>query len=295
MNIEIFIDKKKIMTSNDINGGASFTRCLDQFRNESNIIKEQYNLKLPTVILDRKLIGYEFANLCGISTAKIIQMSVPLDKMDFSSNTVIKPVAENASKGVFVSYSSKKIVYLDRAIKHDSVALAKRYAKRLLNRGTVRQDNWMSEELLKDRQGKLARDVKFYCFYGKVGLILDTHREGEIKRCWFDRDLNYIINGKYNDNLFKGVRNNVLEELIVIAEKLSLEIPAPFVRIDFLIKDDAVYLGEFTPVPAGYDAFNDYWDNKMGNMYVNASVRLGCDIGAGKRFEKYNLIYQKYK
>ncbi|OYQ81598.1 hypothetical protein B9T19_02710 [Ignatzschineria sp. F8392] len=294
MNIEIVINGE-VVIPNQENKGASFTRCLDLFRKESDEIWDKYKLRLPTAILDRKLVGYEFAHKCDVATAQILQMDVALDDLSFSTNTVIKPVAENASKGVFIVHSSRNIVYLDRAIKHESIALAKRYARRLLKAGTVRRDRWMSEELLKDKEGNLARDVKFYCFYGKVGLILDTSRHGEIKRCWFDVDLNYINNGKYENNLFKGKRDNILEVLVKKAEQLSLEIPSPFVRIDFLVCDENIYLGEFTPIPAGYDLFDKHWDKKLGDMYIDASVRLGCDIGVGKKFERYLAISQKYK
>ncbi|GAA5098810.1 ATP-grasp fold amidoligase family protein [Wohlfahrtiimonas larvae] len=282
------------MLSSQKNKGASFAHCLDQFKVESKAIWSRYRLRLPTAVLDNKLVGYEFASLCGVPTAKIIQLDVSIDELKFSANTVIKPMAENASKGVFISYSSKKIVYLDRAIIHESAPFAKRYAKRLLKAGIVRHDRWMSEELLKDKKDGLARDIKFYCFYGKVGLILDTHREEEIRRCWFDVDLNYIDSGKYNSALFKGKRDTILKELIKKAEKLSLEIPSPFVRIDFLVCDSEVYLGEFTPVPAGYDLFNELWDKKLGNMYVDAAVRLGSDIGVGKIFQNYSMIAHKY-
>ncbi len=59
-----------------------------------------------------------------------------------------------------------------------------------LETGAVDRDEWMIEELIyENRREKVpARDVKFYCFYGKVGIILEIVREPEVRHCWWNAE-----------------------------------------------------------------------------------------------------------
>lgn len=286
MKIEVNIDEDFIASQ----GGrsCSFSESIRIFTEQAKELRESLKIIAPTHYLDSKLMGYEFAKICGMKVPKVLQAGVPLEKTKFASGTVVKPFAENASKGVFIAYSSNNIVYLNKGEKHASEAYAKRYARRLLTGNIVRQDRWMVEELLIEKQA-IARDVKIYCFYGEVGLILETERQTGIRRCWFDSDLNYVETGKYRSNLFKGSREG-LPDLVKKAEAISKEIPSAFVRIDFLICNGETYVGEFTPMPAGYSEFNRTWDILLGEMYLRASTRLSCDAGRGKVFDKFNML-----
>lgn len=286
MKIEVNIDEEFI-ASRSVRSN-SFSESLRIFTSEAREIYKKFKISVPTHHLDNKLMGYEFAKICGMNTPTVLQAGVPLDEIKFTSNSVIKPFSENASKGVFISYAADNIVYLNKGEVHPSEAFAKRYARRLLNGKVVRRDKWMVEELLIDKE-TIARDIKFYCFYGEVGLILETERQTGIKRCWFDQDLNYVDTGKYGDNLFKGSRES-LDELIEKAKELSTEIPAAFVRIDFLICNGKTYVGEFTPLPGGYAEFTSKWDRELGEMYLRAATRLSFDASLGKVFKKYQKL-----
>ncbi|PWD87744.1 ATP-grasp fold amidoligase family protein [Ignatzschineria cameli] len=143
----------------------------------------------------------------------------------------------------------------------------------------------MVEELLVG-ESSIARDIKCYSFYGEVGLILETKRMPQIERCWYDADLNYVDIGKYSNRLFKGSRDDLLE-LIKVANKLSSELPSPFVRIDFLYCNGQFYVGEFTPLPGSFWIINQEWDEKLGVLFGQASVRLAHDISLGKIFNNY--------
>ncbi len=130
---------------------------------------------------------------------------------------------------------------------------------------------------------------KFYCFYGEVGLILESDRIPKLKRCWYDADLNMVNTGKYVSTASRAGKDG-LKELLELAKSISLEIPAPFVRIDFLKQGDDVYLGEFTPAPGGFHRFNHTWDTNLGEMYHKAMTRLSCDVSMGKVFSKYQSL-----
>lgn len=285
MKLEINIDKEFVQSQLDMRS-VSFSKILDHLKEKSIALRKTKSLTLPTFILDSKIIGYAFASECGFLTPKLTYVGKPLEEISFLGNTVTKPLYENSSKGVFIAYSDDNIIYLNSGERFTSSDEAKEYASTLLETRTIRRNRWVVEELLVDKE-KIARDIKFYCFYGKVGLILETERESGIKRCWFDSDLNYVDTGKYTNVLFKGSRNN-LDELQVLAEKLSLEIPSAFVRIDFLICNNNYYVGELTPIPGNYASFNYEWDKKLGELYIDATIQLSCDLGSGKTFDKYN-------
>lgn len=286
MKIEVNIDEEFLSLHS--RRSLSFSESLRVFTSEARKLYKDYKITVPTHHLDNKLMGYEFAKICGMRAPKVLQANVPLDNIKFEGKTVVKPFSENASKGVFIAYSTNKIVYLNKGENHPSEAFAKRYARRLLNGNVVRRDRWMVEELLIDNNA-IARDVKFYCFYGEIGLILETTRQTGIERCWFDQDLNYVNTGKYEENLFKGSRE-FLPELMKKAQELSKEIPAAFVRIDFLICNGQTYVGEFTPLPGGYAGFTSNWDRELGEMYLRATTRLSFDISVGKEFKKYQQL-----
>lgn len=292
MKLEINIDDSFLKAQEKLSvakkRNVSFTKTLDILRDKSLEVRREQDTRLPSFVLDNKLIGYEFAKLCNLNTPKIIQMGRPLDEINFVAGTVIKPLYENSSKGVFIAYSDDNIVYLNKGERFFSNEEAKEYARKLLQDNVVRKNRWAVEELLIDTDS-IARDLKFYCFYGKTGLILESGREDGIKRCWFDSDLNYVNTGKYSNILYKAPREHLLE-LKKLAENLSTEIPSAFVRIDFLICNGVFYVGEFTPIPGNHNGFNEEWDQELGSLYIDATIQLSCDIGNGKVFENYNNV-----
>ena len=107
------------------------------------------------------------------------------------------------------------------------------------------------EELL-DRDGVLPRDVKFYCFSGRVEYIQvqkDLHA-GLTKSLfnrdcqWLDLSLGTLPHGETPDPLPK-----LLDEMIAVAETLSAGMD--YLRVDTLDLDDRFYVGELTTTPDG--------------------------------------------
>src|SRR5690625_8052239 len=98
----------------------------------------------------------------------------------------------------------------------------------------VEQDHWMIESIIYENKKakEAARDVKFYCFYGKVGLVLEIIRYPETRQCWWSASMERMVTGKYDESLFHGL--GVTEEEMKMVQDLSAHIPAPFIRIDFL-------------------------------------------------------------
>lgn len=112
-------------------------------------------------------------------------------------------------------------------------------------------------------------DFKLFCFNGKPKfwqIITDRRTHENISH--FDMEWNY--KPEY-DWLKYSSRNDIkkpshYDEMVEIAKKLSKDFN--FVRIDFYIIDDKIYLGELTFTPAdGFQIFkNKDCDLKLGNF-----------------------------
>lgn len=244
--------------------------------------------RYPTFLLDQKLVGHEFAKSLGLNVPKIYKAKVPLSEISFAPCTAVKPVHEDSGRGVFIVDQKGSIFHLNSATYFSSEVEAKNKAQQLLDNKTVSNDDWMIEELILSLDNSIARDVKFYTFYGKIGLILETSRIPKIRRCWYDVNENIVKTGKYDDILFKGAGN--LKALTELARSVSRQVPAPFARVDFLVSGGTTYFGEITPVPGSHGAFNHKWDTTLGAMFTEASCRLVHDVAYGKTFSAFSEI-----
>ncbi len=80
-------------------------------------------------------------------------------------------------------------------------------------------------------------------------------------------------------------------KLSVRAERISLEIPAPFIRIDFIRRAAGLYFCEFTPRPGSVGAFNRKYDHLLGVKFHEAEARLYNDLMSGKEFIVFNKVF----
>ena len=114
------------------------------------------------------------------------------------------------------------------------------------------------EKLLMDEHGDIPLDYKFHCFHGKVEVIqMDIDRFTNYRRNIYDKQWNLLpfLWGVSELRLKKGKikpinadkiipRPETLEEMIILAEKLSS--PFPYVRVDLYSVGTQVYAGEIT-------------------------------------------------
>ena len=107
-----------------------------------------------------------------------------------------------------------------------------------------------------------------------------------MRYCWWTRDGKRLSVEKYDDELYKGEPIDLIE--IESIEKQSLEIPLPFIRIDFIQGENGLIFNEFTPYPGNYDEFNVKTDRYLGKLYLKAQNRLEHDLLNGKKFDLFN-------
>lgn len=257
--------------------------------------KVRDNKRFAPYILDVKENAYSFSEVANINYAKVhfsnktLSESIGLLKFP----CVLKPTHEASGKGVIICYSETNMLYLNSRREIKTLTDLEVFCNDLLSRKVVRRDSWMCEELILSSDSEIARDIKFYIFYGKIGLILESQRIPEVKRSWRNEKFEHVKTGKYDDILF--VAEDLPQELITLAQDISLKLPIPFIRIDFLVANGKYYLGELTPAPERYWTFNDEWDLTLGKYYQNACMRLINDIGYGKKFEEYNYFINNCK
>ena len=160
----------------------------------------------------------------------------------------------------------------------------KEAAKKKINKCLKRNFYWSSrewpyknvkpriivEKYMKDVKESELRDYKFFCFDGKIGIVLVcTNRQTDLEETWLDENF-HLINlreggHKNRTDLDKPAR---YEQMKKIAKKLSKGMP--HVRVDLYEINGRVYFGEMTFFPAsGFERFDDEaWNKKLGDLII---------------------------
>ena len=254
---------------------VSFTTLL-HYRTQQQTIAGK---KLPDRHINDKLIGQRIARAAGMKTPEIYQEMVPNKSIKLRNNCVIKPFHNARSSGVFI-YRNRKEIWDVQAKK--GIASVDELRQRL---ASFDDDRWIVEELISQPDGSLARDIKFYCCYGKVVLVLEKNNADET--CFWLPDNTPVDPGKYPKNK-QFIGSGFREEDIVAVESLSHQLPVVFMRIDCLDDGEQLVFGEFTPQPGNYHRINKQTDRMLGQEYIAAQQRLEDDLINGKSFDAYH-------
>ena len=240
----------------------------------------------PGPLLDSKSQGQAFARQIGLKVPQTYQHDVPLSAIEFRPGVVIKPISGAGSKGVFSVLAPDDIFSLGNNKQLSSIdefeAEARDYAQK-----QKAGDRWMVEDLILNADGYLPNDLKMLTFYGKAVLVQEATRM-PTRVCYCDREGNKIRTGRYMNIEFEGT--GLLPEYIELAEEVSLKIPSPFARIDFLKSKDGPVFGEFTPKPGNFQGFDATTDAWLGREFAEARGRLVADLMKGKRFTEFDAF-----
>ncbi|GGC85445.1 hypothetical protein GCM10007216_15210 [Thalassobacillus devorans] len=252
--------------------------------------KLQLTGSLPEMLLDNKQTAYKFMKQMNVRIPWATEETYRAEDVPEETGFVIKPANGAGSRGVYLVHTFDDIIDVKRSKKLESWDKLKDAMDQDLQSGWVEEDSWYLEELiLENKEKKIpASDIKFYCFYGKVGLILEITRYPEVKYCWWTADGERVKTGKYEDDPYQG--KGVTAAEIELAADISTEIPAPFIRIDFLKSEKGLVFGEFTPKPGNYDEFDEQTDRRLGDLFLEAESRLTEDLLAGKKFSEYEKL-----
>ena len=128
------------------------------------------------------------------------------------------------------------------------------------------QPRLIAEELI--GEGKPLTDYKFFCFDGKVKMILVVNGRGEKQTMDFYDD--YFVRlplrrPHFPNSIIENEKPENLDTMVKIAEKLSNNMP--HVRVDLYNTKGKIYFGELTFFSAGgMEHFEpEVWDYKIGS------------------------------
>lgn len=127
----------------------------------------------------------------------------------------------------------------------------------------------IAEKYMVDESGYELKDYKYYCFDGKVKIVMinsDRMSSEKTKANYFDENyqqLDFIWG--YENAKIPPAKPEKFEEMKCLAEKLSEGIP--HVRIDFYQTPKGIFFGEMTFFDGcGFDAIEPIeWDYKIGS------------------------------
>lgn len=109
------------------------------------------------------------------------------------------------------------------------------------------------ETLLRDKNGDIPHDYKFFIFHGKCQMIEVIDETHALDRNWNSLDAGWKDNVGGKERYTKKPEN--LEEMVNLAELLGS--PFDFIRVDLYSVDGRIFFGELTNYPAsGIDQFN---------------------------------------
>ncbi len=270
---------KRLLERLELQQPASFHQCIvNRTTTQKHSVRE-----LPENVLDSKIIAPRFVSALGYDVPEVIQYGVKAEELRFSPGIVIKPVDSCTSKGVYIYHNPEFIYEVKTNKRFNTEDSLKTKLNDYINLNN--EDSWITEKYIYGEDGRAPVDLKFYSFYGEVPLIVEVMREPDTKYCYWNANREQIDVGKKKEHSFTG--DGFEESHLEIIKKISLEIPAPFTRIDFLKGRDGFFFGEFTSYPGGNHRFMQKYDTQLGHEYLKAEARLQQDLIDGKPFETY--------
>lgn len=246
----------------------------------------------PSWYVDNKIIAHKLASSVGLKVPNTDFIPRRWDDLTFSPGTVIKPAHGAASLGVYAIRPDRTVIALQDGAYLPSLSALRTHAEDSLRRRgrSLTSESWLVEEMIStEYQGKQpARNAKVFTFYGHAVLLRQTERTDALRMAhWDSEGLEVTPLTKHTENLVGAEFPQCVAEKAIA---LSLEVPTPFMRIDFLEGPDGPVFGEITPWPGTFHAFTDDWDLKLGQAWFQAEDRLKQDLLFGKRFSSFLRI-----
>lgn len=212
-----------LKTSNEIEA------VLRQFTSDKIHVKEFIGYHAPGAIVPRTLAIYDSVDSIG---------------QPLPGPCVLKP-AHGSGCVVFAPTGETILEEKDREALRKALSISPYTTNRERNYKNLKR-RLICEEMLPT--GKETKDYKIFCFRGHPRLIqVDIDRHTKHKRNIYDINWNSIA-VEYNfPNGDEQPAPEKLKEMLLLAKVLSNQFE--FVRIDFFVIDEKVYLGEITHCP----------------------------------------------
>ena len=249
--------------------------------------------------------GDFFADLLDIKKPKTT-FHVKLKNIQPATNIVIKPCIGRGARGVYMVIDFDNILSLTEGKRLNSWQEMKESIVSELESGVIGKDDFIVQELIYDDPVAKTppRDLKFHMFYGELGAVFEVSRYPEKKDWWWTAEGQPLETGWYwyakketdtskDSTKLKGL--GFTKDQLEIAKNISLQIPCPYIRIDFLKSGKEICFDEFCTVQGNIGSLNERTDRLFGNMYLKAEMRLTEDMNNGKRFEHIKTFNKEWE
>lgn len=213
--------------------------------------------------------------------------------IDLRTDVVLKPVSSSDSIGAYYLFDESNIYSIQHSKRVASWDALSDAVVAQFGEPSLETMVFQIQELVYEDDTHPARDLKFYTFYGRIGLILEASRYPSRQYAYFNEDLTLAACGRDHEPRFRDPSMTIVDKGGLSAEKLEMvtwiseQIPVPFMRIDFLNTEAELVFVEFSSAPGMSHTWNDAYDRLMGRYYNEAEIRLVNDLLAGKQFEGF--------
>lgn len=274
-----------------VEAAASLRRSLFQQLHRNELQPWPFQEKRLSLDLMSKRLSQLLMSRLGAripESTEVMSLTAALDRIRHDPPfpyMALKPLDSSGSKGVFLIRETE-IFQAKGSLTLESIDDVEREARHLIEIGKASEKNWYIEEGIPRADGKPGppRDLKFFCFYGKVALVLEIDRSKSLNLCYWTPD------GKRT----KGVRGYATfegagfeKEQLEFAEELSGRIPLPRTRLDFLDGADGMVFGEMSVGGGNFERFPRPQDRRLGEYILDAEGRLYLDMLRGKQFPEF--------
>jgi hypothetical protein len=247
----------------------------------------------PEYVVQDKLVAFQFADLLKVRRPKTLMERQKIKDIDYRSGIALKPPRASASQGVYLLRDKDTAIDVRRGIILPDRKAVRAAMNEDVATGRVPLDVWNVEELIRDRstESGLPNDWNFHCFYGEI------MRMGHIQR--YPQKLNYGLDRRMRPVRWFQIDTTIPQDpvprrpdpaFLKLAKRISLALPAPYVRVDFLTSDKGPVLIELTARPGILHHYDQATDRAMGEALLRAEARLEADLLTGKRFDAYHEI-----
>lgn len=188
-------------------------------------------------------------------------------KLEFLPNQVALKATHGSGKNI-ISFDKSELIekeiqyFFEHALSKSYYLHSKEWAYKHVKPRVI------VEELVLESENKLPKDFKIHCFSGKPEYIqIDHDRQNNHTRSFYDLNWNkleFSQGAGHPISQEKMERPKLLDLIFDISKKLSVGLP--FLRVDFFLVNNRIYVGELTCYPGnGMEKFTDEkWDLKMG-------------------------------
>jgi len=276
-----------IKTFGELEAACSFRRSMFQ--------QFQRNLISPNPIrpfFEDKILCYEFMDRLGVRRPKNFPVMTKdelvqkcQDGIDLPKY-IVKPLSSCSSKGVYLVGTPTEIITVKGEKVLKSFDEMKAAMQKLMDEGKVETDEWFIEEAItiSKNQNHPGRDLKFFAFYGEIGIIAEIDRSDKQAVCWWTPDMK-PTRGFHSYPTFKG--DGFDQEDLELAISISKKIPMNYCRVDFIKSEDELVFGELEVNTGGFEKFPRVIDRMLGECYLKAENRLFFDIWQGKQYPEF--------